>query len=147
MLTQIFEKAITAARQDVERVTEVQAGERVTPSGWTRKQVLGHLIDSCLNNHQRFVRAAIDGEYTGPDYLQAEWVGIHGYERMTWPRLVNYWILHNELLLEVVRNIPEDRYGAICHIDGDAPVTLEFLINDYLNHLAHHMNQIRGSGV
>ena len=47
--------------------------------GWTRKQIVGHLLDSAANNHQRFVRAAIDGQYAGPKYAQDAWVAAHGY--------------------------------------------------------------------
>jgi hypothetical protein len=42
--------------------------------GWTRKQIVGHMLDSATNNRQRFVRAAIHGSFTGPDYAQDEWV-------------------------------------------------------------------------
>ena len=47
--------------------------------GWTRKQIVGHLLDSAANNRQRFVRAAIDGKYAGPKYAQEAWVAAHGY--------------------------------------------------------------------
>ena len=49
--------------------------------GWTRKQIVGHLLDSAANNRQRFVRAAIDGQYSGPGYAQDAWVAAHGYTR------------------------------------------------------------------
>ena len=54
--------------------------------GWTRKQVLGHMLDSAANNRQRFVRAATEGRYAGPKYSQEAWVGAHGYAEQAWER-------------------------------------------------------------
>ena len=58
---------------------ESAANVPLRPSGWNAKQVLGHMIDSSLNNHQRFVRAALEEKYEGPTYEQQGWVEMHGY--------------------------------------------------------------------
>jgi hypothetical protein len=39
--------------------------------------------------------------------------------------------------------IPPAKYAVPCVIGDDAPVTLEFVVIDYLRHLRHHMAQIR----
>ena len=49
------------------------------------------MLDSAANNRQRFVRAAIDGSFSGPDYAQAAWVEAHGYAGQTWPTLLRWW--------------------------------------------------------
>jgi len=113
--------------------------------GWTRKEILGHLIDSALNNHQRFVRAALDGSYEGPTYVQGDWVDIHGYRSMPWADLLEHWRLQNLLLGAVVQRVPEGRLEAACRVGGNAPVTLRFLIEDYLVHLEYHLQQILGT--
>ena len=59
--------------------------------GWTRKQIVGHLLDSAANNRQRFVGASIDGVYAGPKYAQQEWVDAHGYAAQSWEILLNWW--------------------------------------------------------
>jgi hypothetical protein len=110
--------------------------------GWSRKEILGHLIDSALNNHQRFVRASLDGSYEGPSYAQTGWVNMHGYGSMPWASLLEHWRLQNRLLGEVIRRIPEARLEALCRVGNDPPVTLRFLIEDYLQHLDHHLQQI-----
>src|SRR5271154_1666835 len=66
----------------------VAANTPYRPGGWTRKQVLGHMIDSAANNHQRFVRAALEGHYSGPGYQQEGWVKIHGYAERPWETLL-----------------------------------------------------------
>jgi hypothetical protein len=137
-----FGDRIQSAHQALLNVSEKDSLAVLREGGWSRKQILGHLIDSALNNHQRFVRAAIDGNYQGPTYQQAEWVNIHGYGSMPWPNLLEHWRSQNLLLGEVIRRLPEDRLDASCRVGDDDPVTLRFLIEDYLAHLDHHLEQI-----
>jgi hypothetical protein len=114
--------------------------------GWTRKQIVGHLLDSATNNRQRFVRAAIDGSYKGPKYAQEPWVLAHGYAGQNWQTLLGWWEAEHEILIAVVDNIPEDRLQAICVVGEDAPVTLEFLIEDYVTHQRWHVRQLLAEG-
>jgi hypothetical protein len=46
------------------------------------------------------------------------------------------------MLMTVVDRIPEDRLGALCRVGNDEPVTLRFLIEDYIGHQQHHLAQI-----
>lgn len=109
--------------------------------GWTRKQIVGHLLDSAANNRQRFVRAAIDGSYTGPKYAQDAWVAAHGYDSQPWETLLLWWRAEHEILMAVVDRIPEGRLEAQCAVGDDAPVTLRFLIEDYIRHQRWHVKQ------
>jgi hypothetical protein len=110
--------------------------------GWTRKQIVGHMLDSAANNHQRFVRAATEGSFTGPNYAQDAWVAAHGYANQPWATLLNWWEVEHEILISVVNLIPEDRLDASCTVGGGAPVTLRFLIEDYLRHQHWHVKQL-----
>lgn len=110
--------------------------------GWTGKQILGHLLDSAANNRQRFVRGRIDGSYTGPEYAQEAWVAAHGYEQQEWSTLLRWWDVEHEMLAAVVSGIPEERLGAMCVVGGNAPVTLGFLITDYVRHQRWHLAQL-----
>ena len=112
------------------------------PGGWTRQQVLGHLLDSAANNRQRFVRAAIEGEFTGPSYMQEAWVAAHGYQSQPWETLLRWWQAEHEILAAVVDNISENRMDASCVVGTNAPVTLRFLIEDYLEHQRWHIAQL-----
>src|ERR1700682_5644393 len=82
------------------------------PGKWTRKQIVGHLLDSAANNRQRFVRAAIRGSYAGPDYAQDGWVAAHGYADQPWEVLLEWWKIEHQILAAVVDRIPEDRLQA-----------------------------------
>jgi hypothetical protein len=110
--------------------------------GWTRKQVVGHMLDSAANNRQRFVRATIHGSFVGPDYAQAEWVAAHGYSGQSWTTLLDWWKVEHEILAAVVDRIPEERFDAICTVGENAPVTLRFVVEDYFRHQRWHLAQL-----
>jgi hypothetical protein len=111
--------------------------------GWTRKQIVGHMMDSAANNRQRFVRAATEGRYAGPKYAQEAWVNAHGYAAQDWETLLCWWSTQHEILAAVVDNIHPERLEASCVVGNDAPVTLRFLIEDYVAHQKWHLDQIR----
>lgn len=122
------------------------AGVPWRPGGWTRKQILGHLLDSAANNRQRFVRGALDGSYSGPGYAQEAWVELQGYSEQSWETLLRWWEAEHEMLAAIVDRIPVERLAAECTIGGGAPVTLEFVIDDYVAHQQHHLGQITAKG-
>jgi hypothetical protein len=110
--------------------------------GWTRKQILGHMLDSAANNRQRFVRASIDGSYAGPDYAQEAWVTVHGYASQPWATLLDWWRVEHEILAAMVDRIPEEQLDASCTVGQSEPVTLRFLIEDYIRHQRCHLSQL-----
>jgi hypothetical protein len=103
---------------------------------------VGHLLDSAANNRQRFVRATIDGQYAGPGYAQDAWVAAHGYADQSWETLLRWWEAEHEILAAAVDRVPEERLEAKCVVGVDAPVTLRFLIEDYLRHQRWHFKQL-----
>jgi DinB superfamily len=121
--------------------TEASAAPQ-SAGAWSKKEELGHLIDSATNNHLRFVKAALEGGYEGPLYAQDEWVRLHGYAGIPWADIVELWYQYNLLLSRLVEGIPEERLAAGCKIGYDAPVTLGFLIDDYVLHMQHHVDHI-----
>jgi hypothetical protein len=137
-----FREQIVSMYQLLLPISDAEAQRPFRQGGWSRKEILGHLIDSALNNHQRFVRASLDGFYQGPTYQQEGWVAMHGYHAMVWSILLEHWRCQNELLCEVVERIPETRFSAQCRVGENIPVTLQFLVEDYLLHLRHHVQQI-----
>lgn len=110
--------------------------------GWTRKQVVGHMLDSAANNRQRFVRAATEGSFQGPQYDQEPWVAAHGYAEQTWETLLRWYKVEHEILAAIVDRIPEARMEAACKVGDDAPVTLRFLVEDYAKHQQWHLRQM-----
>lgn len=124
-------------------MSESRAREPRAAGKWSPKQVIGHLIDSAANNHQRFVRAQQEDALTFPGYEQNHWVTSQGYQDADWPPLVALWTHLNLHLADVIARIPPSKYSVPCAIGGDAAVPLEALVVGYRNHLHHHMAQIR----
>ncbi len=113
-------------------------------SRWSRKQILGHLIDSAANNHHRFIRAQFEQDFAMPGYAQEPWVNANAYQHRSWEDLVALWTIYNRHLIHVMEHARRDTLGALCRVGGGEPVTLEFLMIDYVRHLKHHLHQILG---
>jgi hypothetical protein len=137
-----LEHVVESARITLRQVSEAESNKPVLKGGWSRKQVLGHLIDSASNNHQRFVRAALQGSLEFPRYDQDGFVRVQAVEGVLWPILVALWSSYNLYLAHVIAHLPTDKLEAPCRIGEDDPVTLRFLAEDYLTHLLHHLRQI-----
>ncbi len=115
-----------------------------SPTAWSKKEILGHLIDSAANNHQRFVRAGYRVADQFPTYDQNEWVRIQQYNGMPWDALVTLWAAYNYHLCCVCQYLPDEAADAPCNIGKDEPVNLDFIVKDYLRHLLHHLDKIFG---
>ena len=109
---------------------------------WSKKEMLGHLIDSAANNHQRFVRAGYGAAADFPPYSQNDWVRIQQYGKSEWADLVALWSAYNLHLCDVIERLPKESLSAPCNIGRADTVALEFVIRDYLRHLRHHLQAI-----
>ncbi len=114
----------------------------VLSGGWSRKQLLAHLIDSASNNHQRFVRAAQQDSLAFPGYDQSANIVIQNPQQASWAVLVALWSNYNRYLAHVIANLPANKLETACRIGDSGAVTLAFLVDDYVVHLEHHLKQI-----
>jgi hypothetical protein len=125
------------------KISEQDSATPIRPGGWSRKQVIGHLIDSASNNHQRFVRAVLQGSLEFPAYDQEGCIRVQAVQEMSWPGLIALWASYNRYLAHIIEHLPENELETKCRIGSGAPVTLRFLADDYLVHLVHHLQQVR----
>ena len=141
-LAQKLRTLIDGEIANLQAVTEEKAAAKPGAERWSRKEEIGHLIDSATNNHVRIVRATLEAEFQGAPYDQPGWVRAHAYQDLPWPALVDFWSRYNALLAHVVERIPGERLNSPCIITGYPAFTLEGLIEDYMRHLRHHLDHI-----
>lgn len=134
---------VNEARPWLSLLDETVVRHRPTPDRWSIAEVVGHLIDSACNNHQRFIRAQEGEKLTFPKYDQNSWVEKNGYHDSPWSPLVDLWCLYNLHLAQVIRNIPLQQLETECTITPYDACTLGFLVTDYVDHLKHHLAKIR----
>ena len=133
---------IEKADRELRDIRERDSSLPCLTGGWSARQVLGHIIDSASNHHQRFVRALIAGEVAFPKYEQDSWVQAQLYQQRSWRELFNLWLAYNRHLLHVLAHTPEQKLDAACKIGDAEPMTLRDLVTSYMDHLQHHLNQI-----
>ena len=135
-------RVVKSAEAALLQVSDAESDKPVLSGGWSRKQVLGHLIDSASNNHQRFVRAALQSSLEFPHYDQDGFVRVQAVAAANWALLIALWASYNRYLAHVIAHLPASSLDTPCRIGSDKPVTLKFLAEDYLRHLLHHLRQI-----
>jgi hypothetical protein len=140
----LLDDAVALAVPRLLAIDDAAAARSRGEGKWVAKEILGHLIDSAVNNHQRFVRARFADEFVGPGYDQEAWVELHGYRERAWTDLVVLWAGLNQHVAHAMRSVPADRYAMRCVVGGEAE-TLEWWMRDYVRHLRHHLAQILGA--
>jgi hypothetical protein len=128
--------------RELELISDREAGRPRSGGGWSRKELLGHLIDSATVNHQRFVRAQIESGFSLL-YEQNQWVDLQRYRERPWHDLIDLWTALNRHLLYAIEAVPEEKFENLCGQGDDEPWTLAYRIPDYLTHMRHHIEQIR----
>ena len=150
-----FRETIMRATARLNGITTEESRRSSGADNWAPIEILGHLVDSATNNHQRFVRAQFTDDLVFPGYDQDGWVNAQKYRDESWPDLIQFWSSYNLHLLHLVSVIPPDTLSksrqkhsldqiAFDLVPQDQPATLEYLIRDYVVHLRHHLNQIFG---
>ena len=128
--------------QTAERKLKQTSINPALAGGWSRKEVIGHLIDSASNNHQWFVRAMLQESLDFPGYDQSGNVSAEAFRDADWEMLIGLWASYNRFLAHLIAQIPASKLQTPCRIGESEPVTLEFLARDYFRHLNHHLAQI-----
>lgn len=123
---------------------QVDWESKSTPDKWSQKEIIGHLIDSAQINLQRFVRCTYQENFR-LTYEQVEWVAAQHYQKADINELLDLWSLLNRQIIRVWENYPPERLTARCDNSKMEPnlQTVEWLANDYVEHLLHHLKQIK----
>ncbi len=125
----------------ISHISEQEFSHKLSANKWSKKQILGHLIDSAANNHQRFVRVQFE-ETPFIVYDQDNWNACSRYQDMEPAHVIAFWEAYNRHLLEVLKRIPAESLSRTCKTNEAEPVTLLWLVEDYVKHLEYHLRQI-----
>lgn len=139
-----FRNSVLQAYEDLKLISEETAAAKPSANQWSMKELLGHLLDSASNNHQRFVRLQIFDSIEFPFYQQEEFVRVNHYQDQTWDVLLNFWKFYNLHLVHLVENLDETKLKNTWITPDNERLSLGHIIEDYLRHLKHHLAQIRG---
>ena len=137
-------RTVAQAKPLLAKMNNADTSLRPQPEKWAKKEILGHLMDSAGNNHQRFVRATLQGSLTFPGYDQNPLVDLQRFREMDWGFLVDLWAAYNRFIAHVLTCLPEEAAKAECVIGDNPQATLGWIAEDYVAHLKHHLNQILG---
>jgi hypothetical protein len=137
-------RTVAQAKPLLLKLDNADTSARPSEGKWAKKEILGHLLDSASNNHQRFVRAALQSSLTFPGYDQNALVDLQNFAEIDWNFLVDFWAAYNRFLAHVIGQLPEEAAKITCNIGDNAPATLGWIAEDYVAHLKHHLNQILG---
>jgi hypothetical protein len=151
-----FRRTVDEAAHRLLTLSDVEATTRSAPGKWSRKEIIGHLIDSASNNHGRFVRAQLQDDLVFPGYDQDAWVRTQHYQDRSWPDLVRLWQafnLHIAAVMETADRHAVKRPRARHNLDQLAwrtvsamqSTTLEYFMRDYVDHVKHHLAQVSGA--
>lgn len=123
-------------------ISEAEASVPEREGKWSAKQVIGHLIDSAVNNLARIMRMQIEMGPVFSGYEQREWVSLQHYAEREWSQVLALWFALNEHVAWTIRHVEPGRLANRGVVEGE-PLTLGFLIADYVAHMEHHLRAMR----
>jgi hypothetical protein len=135
---------ITTFSNRISELPEAEFSIKNNPAKWSKKEVLGHLIDSAENNLRRFICGQYESEPPKIRYDQNYWVNANDYLNSPASDIIANWKLINLKICRVLNSMPRENYSKLCDTGKESPNlhTVEWLAIDYVKHLKHHLNQI-----
>ena len=132
---------VVRAERQFAAITAEDAAKPLAPGKWSIQETVGHLIDSCVNNHQRLIRLQLTPELTFPGYQQEEWVRLQRYDLLPWAGVLALWLALNRHFAHTIEHADPSTFTHLWHFEGER-LTLGFILTDYMGHLDHHLRQL-----
>lgn len=152
-LSEQLQKIIEESIDPLGKISESKWSHKKSETSWSKKQILGHMIDSCYNNHGRFLRAEANNSLIFDAYDQDKWVELNNYEERDADEIIDTFILAHLHLVNLIENISESVLNrktaehnfherSMRKVNKGDELSLSFMIEDYIFHLKHHMKQV-----
>lgn len=127
-------------------IEDTSVNHKPGPEKWSKKEILGHLVDSAINNLQRLICVQYEPGVKIV-YDQDQWVKIQNYQALDIESVVELWYIMNQQFIRIVKSFPSEKINLKIDTGKEKAeiLTAEFLIGDYLAHMEHHLKQIFGS--
>jgi hypothetical protein len=137
-----LKEIITGAEPRLRLLAEEEVSRRPAPGKWSKKEILGHLIDSAANNHHRLVRVQQSNPLRFHEYNQDEWVRIQKYEQVSWEELISFWVHYSMHIARIIGNYPIEITESRWLKEDGTEIRILALLDHYLWHTEHHLGQI-----
>ena len=126
----------------LQAIPDDAASIKPLPHKWSKKEILGHLIDSATNNQHKFVRTMAQPHIDFVGYTQDFWVAEQQYNSRSWEEIVAFWYAYNLHIAHIIESVTPAYLQNTISIEGSGPFTLAFIMEDYVEHLKHHLKAI-----
>jgi hypothetical protein len=136
---QFLEQIINDCTRKFKAMSAHLWSEKKFEDKWSKQEILGHLCDSAMNNIRRFVVSQYE-ENNLIVYKQDDWVALQNYQSENYQNIISLWKLLNEQIIRIIKQIPNEKLNYTCKTPDEHSII--WLIEDYIKHLNHHLNQI-----
>ncbi|MGE7770294.1 DinB family protein [Viridibacillus arvi] len=128
--------------KEIKRMSDIDVTKKPSPTKWSKKEILGHLCDSAIMNIERFIKIQYEKQpYVLPTYNQNEWVAKQNYQDTPIEEILTLFYVLNKQIIAIINNIPDEKRCYLCDIGNKELKTLEWLIQDYYDHMEHHLKK------
>ena len=136
---QFLQQIIDDCTKKFKTISSESWSEKKFATKWSRQEILGHLCDSAMNNIRRFVVTQYEPNNLIV-YDQDNWVTLQDYQSENFENIILLWKLLNEQIIRIIKKIPNEKLSNTCKAPDERSIL--WLIEDYIKHLNHHLNQI-----
>jgi hypothetical protein len=138
-----LEQLLKSGLDCISQSSESELAQKPLPGKWSKKEILGHLVDSGINNLQRFTETQFsDKPYKIRQYNQDELVKVNHYQEADINEIVDFWLAVNRRIVNLMKIQTETTLSYAIETSEGRFADLRFLMIDYVDHLEHHLNQI-----
>jgi len=139
-----FEKLL-AENLEYFEITDISILEKkISDKKWSKKEILGHLVDSSIHNLIRFTEINyVEKPYIYRTYNQNDLVKINKYQEINIEELVELWLSINKQILRLFKSVNDENLEYKILLNDNSTINLRYLMTDFVDHLEHHINQIK----